>query len=1585
MIKHYQLIIKALAYYTTKSLKPLSLVVLLFLLSGVAVSAQGRGKSKKWNQNKEKDISLFTCREDLGDGMYRLHFGYNNPNDSEVVVNQNHSFVYLKVGKYGKRSNNRVQKIQVLNTFQPGIVEDAFTMDISAKGFAKWTVVNKRRKNLKITGSKKSETCKEEEPGVIFPLYDQGPGKSDTPLGLELTALQEGKAGDEPTRIIYQINSNEEVLVEIIPTQGNLQQAINILSGTFGLQYNSNPMVSNFLIDPAMILQEGLAAIDVFFPISRLTELNDHADVFNFIRPLYNPVRNIGIVDSQGDSAQYTDLVRASFQAEVDGERVPVNGLGIKIGVISDSYDKQPFTGKTKATVDVENGDLPGAGNLNGNLIPVDVIMDYPYGVASDEGRAMLHIIHDVAPGAELAFTTGVLSPRDMAMGITNLANAGCDVMVDDITYPLAPFFGDNEISDAIQSFVSQPGKSYITTSGNFANNGYQNVFTATGSVPVTNFIPAGSDTRAHLYDPLTQDYTQKIQVEAGIYMIVLQWDEEMASQENSTGAVTDLDIYLVNDAGDLIVGNNRPNEFGDPTEVLVFQATAQGEANIMITSANGPPPPGLAFRYIAFRSDGLQFMEYGSGAPTVSGHAMAEAAITVGAVDYRVVGSPAVEQFSSYAGLLSNDDLTMVDLVAPDGVNTNVGSIGTDIEPDGFPNFFGTSAAAPHAAGAIALLLSAVPSWYPAGLSDIISVDSPVSNTLSDEVLQLLKDTAVPAGAINRAGAGLIDAGAAFTMIAAQTAHLTGLTVEAGKTPSEEPFEVTITGDYLPAVPRVLFDGEELEIASQTATEIKALVGEFTGNPPLVVYTAPITPGGTDGGDSNPLFFFDGDKIALSIRADDVTAEFGQAISFTYTVEGLPEGETYESLGLPEVEFSTPAVFPYPDVNNYVVTPGFGDDALTPEQMEAFQINFQPGRLTVTKKDLLIRPLEATYHYGDAITLSLEYVYDDEDIADNPDFLNTIQTAHNSDFFPENTLIVINKLRAVVNELDILNLLNNGSWMASERVIQNKLRPIVNGMNLIDLDVQHFDDYLAAQTDPVTNKLRAVVNKLRAVVNGQDLLNNSIDLVFENKLRPVVNDTGLGDENDGNEYNSVFAVIDLEDSSTDTEERTIDKLYAMNLITGLEVSGGAEEWPISFPGAFLAPIASNFNITYDSGTVEILPAPIKVSTGDLVIYKGDPIDTGLIETEIDGLVYEDTLESLFPDGIPYRFEDEQGNEYEDGDVGEFLIKIDIPPNYTLGEEKFGKLTVKFEPFTCENLPELDFSAIPVLESGNPLQKGALYRFRNVTEHADALVSIQATVNGRIAMLDRNNVDPEFFKPEIVYTTTGSIRNPYVEFRVTLVASGTNSPMVFDELIASFIDIDGNNSYREYNAFDRPSRYIVDDPKDISVGESVSEIVITGGATEYNGIFNSNPQVNISAGYTNIASFVFKFGIVAVNSNNFTTPQRQSGIQFSCLDNFVKPQTTIFDAEGDLSGKTVISEGVIYPNPVKDILNIRLEVPGETRITIFDMMGQTYYNATDNGNGQTVALDLTGYPEGILFVRIKNSEGSHVYTIVRDN
>ena len=1213
-------------------------------------------------------IELEVCIKDLGNDLYSATFGYHNPNAVEITLDEGSSLINHNTG-----SNTSYEQNGIL-TFEPGTVENVFSRQFMKGENVEWTVQSSNSESRTAQASQNSAICTVEKGGIIFPLYDQGDGKTDVVLGLDLNALAAGNAGLVPSPLIYQIKDNQKVLVEVIPQANQLQTVLSLLQNNYDLLYNTDPSLTDFIISPAQIVTDGLSTIDVYFPISSLLDLNNFSQQINFVRVLSPTLINTGIVTSQGDGAQRTDLVRDSFRIISDGEVAPVDGAGIKIGVLSDSFNTQPFTGKSKAEVDVENGDLPGLLNPNGYLSEVEVLKEFPFGEGFDEGRAMLQIVHDVAPGADLAFHTGVVSPRDFELGVKALQDAGCTVIVDDITFPAEPFFGQGKIAQAIQDFTNIPGNSYITSAGNFSDNGYQSIFNASTEIPQTNFLSEGSSQKAHVFGSNSdgsQDIIQKISVVPGIYMLVLQWDEELASQENSLGATDDLDFYLVDEEGRLIVGNNRINDQGDPTEIMFFQATGTGEANIMITNASTNPSPNLPFRFIAFRSAGLEFLEY-AGAPTVSGHAMTPEAITVGAVDYRVALNPTSQVFSSKAGNLSDMSSTEVDLSAPDGVNTNVNSIGQDIEGDGFTNFFGTSAAAPHVAGAMALLQAAKASWYPEGLS-ITDID-------------LFKQNAVIFGQVELAGAGLIDANNAFKQIATQTAKLIQLIPEEGKIPSADSFVVTITGKFFPEsetvsvggedVPAfmVLFNGVEIEAVLVSDTEITANIEPFVGNPPLIVTTTGISPGGTDGGDSDPIFFFDG-KIALNVKADDVDVLFGDAVEFSFSVEGLEDGVTFESLGLPQIVFTSPAVFPYPDVNNYIITPEF-ETPLTEEQLELFQVNFVNGILNVAKKDLVVKPVDLMYTYGDAINIVLDFSYDTAGIEDNADFLANLNASYESSFFPENTLALINKFRPIVNDYDILDLLNQGSWISSESTIQNKFRPIVNGMNVIDLDVENFTNYIDAASDGTTNKFRPIVNKFRAIVNSEELFNGNVELAIENKFRPIVNASDIGDENDQNNYQSVFAIVDVneDDDPSSTDDISIAKFYSMNLITGLDVT--SEEEHYIFPGAFLAPIAANFNITYESGRLIILPASLQVSTSDLEINEGESIDMSLIQSTITGFEYDDTIETVFPDGIPYLFVNSDGTEYEVGDIGQFDIKIIAPANYTIEYTTVGKLNV---------------------------------------------------------------------------------------------------------------------------------------------------------------------------------------------------------------------------------------------------------------------------------------------------------------------
>src|SRR6185295_9411350 len=179
------------------------------------------------------------------------------------------------------------------------------------------------------------------------------------------------------------------------------------------------------------------------------------------------------------------------------------------------------------------------------------------------------------------------------------------------------------------------------------------------------------------------------------------------------SGAADDLDLYMVDNNGNMLFGMNNNNLHRDPKEVLSFQVLGNTTANLMIVRASGTSA-NLKFKYIIMRGP-AQIAEYPSADnSTIVGQANADGALAVGAVRYTLtpafgVATPTVEVFSSKGGTPVNGVVrNKPDFAAPDGGNTTVDFGSLNLEPGEsppFPNFFGTSAAAPHAGGVVALL----------------------------------------------------------------------------------------------------------------------------------------------------------------------------------------------------------------------------------------------------------------------------------------------------------------------------------------------------------------------------------------------------------------------------------------------------------------------------------------------------------------------------------------------------------------------------------------------------------------------------------------------------------------------------------------------------------------------------------------------------------------------------------------------------------------------------------------------------------------------------------------------------------------
>jgi hypothetical protein len=534
-----------------------------------------------------------------------------------------------------------------------------------------------------------------------------GGAKSATKVAADLAALYEAHAAAVAAGVPFMARRS------LLPVAGDLVTIDASAAGDVGsLEAELQALGAQGVVAFGRIVSARL-------PIPAIGALDGVASL-RFARPAYRTTR-VGLVTSQGDQAMRSDVARTTFG---------VDGAGVTVGVLSDSFD----------CIGGAAGDV-----ASGDLSPVDVLQENPGCVLnSDEGRAMLQIVHDVAPGASLAFATADGGQANFASNIVNLKAAGARVIVDDIGYFAEPMFQDGIIAQAVDTVVAQ-GVTYLSSAGNSARQAYDHAFVpgATYAIGDLGNHPVFLGGVAHNFNPGgTEDDFQRFTVPANRgFTMSVQWDSPFFSV-SGTGTTTDLDVYVLDDPPTKVLFGTSENNItsGDPVEILLFDCLGPGSctANLMIVKHSGPNPGRI--KYIVDGS--ITISEYGTNSGTIYGHPNAIGAIAVGAASYQKTPafgvSPAVlESFSSGGTtpiLFTTGGASTLDaraskpeIVAPDDVDTTFFFPPRDPESDGFPNFRGTSAAAPHAAAVAALMLHATPGLTPA------QIRSTLENTALD------------------------------------------------------------------------------------------------------------------------------------------------------------------------------------------------------------------------------------------------------------------------------------------------------------------------------------------------------------------------------------------------------------------------------------------------------------------------------------------------------------------------------------------------------------------------------------------------------------------------------------------------------------------------------------------------------------------------------------------------------------------------------------------------------------------------------------------------------------------------------------
>jgi subtilisin family serine protease len=347
----------------------------------------------------------------------------------------------------------------------------------------------------------------------------------------------------------------------------------------------------------------------------------------------------------------------------------------------------------------------------------------------------MLQIIHDIAPGASLGFLSP-LGEAGFVQGILQLAASGCDIIADDLTSYSQPMFQDGLVSQAVDRVARDRGVTYFNAAGNEGIASYARSFSGSGR-PASSVFTGGQG-ELHDFDSGSDvDVRQQIVVpDGGRLLMGLQWDDPFFRVSGEPGADTDLDLYLL-DGETVVASSTRDNVGGDPWEILTYQNNEDQAKSLDLAVAltDGPEPDRL--KYVI--EQGGRIAEHATDSPTVFAHNDAASTISVGASAWFITprvpeGSPAdpsdpplLNGFSSKGGtpLLFNENGNRLseplrrekpDITATDGGNTTF--FGVDLpdqaDTDDFPNFFGTSAASPHAAAVAALMLGVRPGLSP-------------------------------------------------------------------------------------------------------------------------------------------------------------------------------------------------------------------------------------------------------------------------------------------------------------------------------------------------------------------------------------------------------------------------------------------------------------------------------------------------------------------------------------------------------------------------------------------------------------------------------------------------------------------------------------------------------------------------------------------------------------------------------------------------------------------------------------------------------------------------------------------------------
>jgi subtilisin family serine protease len=407
----------------------------------------------------------------------------------------------------------------------------------------------------------------------------------------------------------------------------------------------------------------------------------------------------------QGDITQGVDLTgAASFH------NAGFTGSGIKVAVIDSGFkdlDKAQLSGDLP--YDIRTFDFTDTG----------IATEYLHGTACAE------ILHDMAPQAELHLLK-VSDEIDIYHALDYCIDEDIDIISLSVsTFGSGPGNGTGDLDEAFDEARAN-GILVVASAGNYATyriNGnsygmhWEGPFCDSNGDNVHEFVPDNSES---YYNAIAAfpSWDDEGNSETNEVTILMRWNDW-------PDASIDYDMYLFDYHTDDLVDYSKAIQDGSQPPFEIIVVDLQGSEDgvdyyaLMVTKKSGETPKKELEIYLGGTSRFVPFDPYftliATSSSSIGEPADAESVLTVGAIHHESWETGPQEGFSSQGptnAWAGSSAMVKPDISGPDGVTTST---------YGASSFFGTSASAPHVAGAAALILSMYPDLNPDELQSYI------------------------------------------------------------------------------------------------------------------------------------------------------------------------------------------------------------------------------------------------------------------------------------------------------------------------------------------------------------------------------------------------------------------------------------------------------------------------------------------------------------------------------------------------------------------------------------------------------------------------------------------------------------------------------------------------------------------------------------------------------------------------------------------------------------------------------------------------------------------------------------------------